>query len=166
MPGRTEKKSGGRARDGTERTYPPSPFKGGKRGQNAQKCRPQNAPSRERTAFVHVRFIPSALLRVTLSCTYTCIRKDCYISRGRAPHRRINRLFYSSNVRSILHRALCQDGGVHKERRRERGRGEAKIGECGRWTFKPIAYLCPRLCDPTPGPSVSPSSYLTWRNVG
>lgn len=68
-----------------------------------------------------------------LTCTYTCIQgriSDTSTRRHLSGpllfprQRRINRLFYSSNVKSILHRVVRQDGGggVHKERRRERER--------------------------------------------
>lgn len=145
MPGRTEKKR----RQGT---YTP-PFKGGKRGQNAQNAgrktlrhatRGENWSPRPRTIYP-----PPPL---PLTCTYTCIQgriSDTSTRRHLSGpllfprQRRINRLFYSSNVKSILHRVVRQDGGggVHKERRRERerergGGGGEEIGECGRWTFK------------------------------
>lgn len=111
-----------------------------------------------------------------LTCTYTCIQgriSDTSTRRHLSGpllfprQRRINRLFYSSNVKSILHRVVRQDGGggVHKERRREREREGRRSENAGDGRSKPIVYLRLRLCDPTPT-HVSPSSYLTWRNVG
>lgn len=111
-----------------------------------------------------------------LTCTYTCIQgriSDTSTRRHLSGpllfprQRRINRLFYSSNVKSILHRVVRQDGGggVHKERRRERERERRRSENAGDGRSKPIVYLRLRLCDPTPS-HVSPSLYLTWRNVG
>lgn len=122
MPGRTEKKR----RHGT---YTP-PFKGGKRGQNAQNAGRKTLRHATRRVCPRTIYPPPSL---PLTCTYTCIQgriSDTSTRRHLSGpllfprQRRINRLFYSSNVKSILHRVVRQDGGggVHKERRRERER--------------------------------------------
>lgn len=157
MPGRTEKKRGARWH-GT----PYNPVQGWETWAECAECRPQNAPSRdsrgERDLVVCPRTIypPSPPLTCTYTCTYprteARIHLLAYLSCTpvvSTPSGRINRLFYSSNVKSILHsrcpprrrRVYC----TQREREREGRRSE----NAGDGRSKPIVYLRLRLCDPT-----------------
>lgn len=175
MPGRTEKKK----RQGT---YTPA-FKGGKRGQNAQNAgrktlrhatRGENwsprlstydlsSPSPTSYVYLHVYprtdlgyvYSPPSLGAVVVSTPTSdkplilFIKREINIASRCPPRRR----------RRCTQREAKGEGEREEE---EEGRRSENAGD-GR--SKPIVYLRLRLCDPTPT-HVSPSSYLTWRNVG
>lgn len=156
MPGRTEKKRGARWH-GT----PYNPVQGWETWAECAECRPQNAPSRdsrgerERPGRLSTYDLSPPLLLRVLTRVRIQGRRQGYIYSPpispvvSTPSGRINRLFYSSNVKSILHsrcpprrrRVYC----TQREREREGRRSE----NAGDGRSKPIVYLRLRLCDPT-----------------
>lgn len=142
MPGRTEKKRGARWH-GT----PYNPVQGWETWAECAECRPQNAPSRDSRGERDLVVCPRTIYPLPSSYVYlhVYVSKDggkdtstrlslvhpCCFHSKRSDKPLI--LFIKREINIAFALSAKTEGVLYAKRERERG---AKIGECGRWTFK------------------------------